>query len=136
MFKKIILTIMVIFTTSSFAANISNVDFSPNSAFERSQISGKPVYLLVVSSRCKHCFHHLQITIEPNFDAIIQDFEFALVDIAKGDKLPANLPFDNTTPTTYVLSPNGRMLANEIKGDFSPDYLFKFINILKKHYTR
>lgn len=105
-------------------------------AYDRAQKSNKPIYYVVTSASCPHCYTYLKNTIEPNFGVINRDFIFALSDLTKGDKIPSNLIFNGTTPTTYILSPNGQQLVSPIEGSFDSGYLKTLLNKLYEAFAQ
>lgn len=105
-------------------------EFNIYNAYEKAKKTNRPVYYLVASARCSHCTAHIKHTIKPNFEQINKDFVFAMSDVSQGDKVPNNLPFDGTTPTTYIISPDGKLMANPIKGNFDSRYLFELLGQL------
>jgi len=127
MFKKVALIVLLF--TGLFAR-----EYNFYEAIDDAKRNGKPVYLLVVSSKCIHCKHHIDNTIIPNFKEINRNFNFAIIDI-EVDKLPPNLPFNGTTPTTYLFSAKGDLLVSPIEGDFDSNSLHQILNELYKAYT-
>lgn len=137
---KVLFTAMLISCLSVFAVaeQINPADeniFNINNAFEKARAEQKPIYFVVASASCVHCVDYLNSTIKSNFEVLNRDFAFALSDLTKGDAIPDGLPFDGTTPTTYILTPNGEMMIAPIKGNFNSDYLHMVLNKLYDSYT-
>ena len=127
--KKIILIITL------FVCNLVAIeDLNIYSAFKKAQELNRPIYYIVTSASCEHCYKHLKNTVIPNNELIRKDFILAIADLTKGDKVPSDLPFDGYTPTTYIIAPNGSLMVNPIKGNFSPDYLYQVLDKVYKAY--
>ena len=122
--------LLLVFLFSTLSLLQADDIFNIENALQKAQRVNKPVYYVVANAGCSHCVNYLQNTIRPNFDEINRNFVFALSDLSKGDRIPQNLPFDGTTPTTYILAPNGQMMSNPIKGDFSTYYFRKLVDRL------
>ncbi len=103
-------------------------------AFKKAQEVNRPVYFIVTSSTCEHCYKHLKDTVIPNSELIRKDFILAMADLNKGDKIPSNLPFDGYTPTTYIIAPNGDLMVSPLKGNFGKEYLFEILDKVYKAY--
>ncbi len=119
-----------IFIFLSFSASADD-QFNIYKSYQKAHSANRPIYYVVANGGCSHCESYLKNTITPNFQEINRNFVFALSDLSKGDKVPSNIPFDGTTPTTYILSPNGKLMIDPIKGDFGPNY---FRQIMDKLY--
>lgn len=137
---KMLLASILISYSTLFAkpaqVNMANENmFSINKAFEKSQAQGKPIFYIVASANCGHCVDYLNNTVRTNFEVLNRDFVFAISDLTKGDSIPKGLPFDGTTPTTYILNPNGELMLSPLKGNFSSDYLHEILNKLYKAYA-
>lgn len=147
--SKILFTLFFSFSmffTSVFAANesaasnFSNMQvqqddiFDIYKAYDRAQKLNRPVFYVVASAGCSHCYAYLNNTIKPNFELINRDFVFAMSDISKGDKVPSNIPFNGTTPTTYIISPTGQLMTPPIEGNFNQEYLQTLIQKLYEAY--
>ena len=124
--KRVVLLFILVWTLVA-------AEFNINSALQKAKITNKPVYVLIISSQCKHCADHLNNTIMPNFKMIQQNYEFALIDVTK-EQVPHFLPFNSTTPTTFILAPDGSLLTEAIEGDFAAQYLYKLTNTLAQAY--
>ena len=61
-------------------------DLSIYSAFQKAQETNRPIYYIVTSASCEHCYKHLKNTIIPNNEIIRKDFILAMADLSKGDK--------------------------------------------------
>jgi hypothetical protein len=57
-----------------------------------------------------------------------------MTDITKDNNIPKNVQFTGFTPTTYILNPDGQMMASPIKGDFNQDILDVIIEKLNQAY--
>lgn len=128
-----------LFSLSSASSEVTSAQtsgiFDIYTAYERAHKLNKPIFYVVASAKCAHCAAYLQNTVKPNFEQINRDFIFALSDLTKGDKVPSNIPFNGTTPTTYVLSPNGTLMITPIEGNFDSRYLKKLLENLYEAFT-
>ena len=127
--KHLFLTLLI-----SVQALFANADFNIYNAFEKAQETNRPIYYVVASAGCSHCVNYLQDTVYPSFELINKDFVFALSDISAGDKVPSNLPFNGTTPTTYILAPTGELMAAPIEGNFDETHLKTLLSKLYEAY--
>jgi hypothetical protein len=126
-----LLLVISIFKSMLLAAN----EFNIYDAYEQAKKENKPLFFVVVSAGCPHCVSFFENTIHPNFEMINRDFEFAFSDIARGDKVPSNIKFSGTTPSTYIIAPNGQTLLGPLEGNFDSKYLHKIIQELRKSYA-
>ncbi len=127
--KRIILIISLLIC-NLFAVDDLNI----YSAFKKAQELNRPIYYIVTSASCEHCYKHLKNTIIPNNEVIRKDFILAIADLSKGDKVPGDLPFDGYTPTTYIIAPNGNLMVTPLKGNFSQEYLYEILDKVYKAY--
>lgn len=127
--KKIFFTLIILICNL-----LADNDLSIYSAFKKAQETNRPVYYIVTSASCEHCYKHLKNTVIPNVDLIRKDFILAVADLNKGDKVPSDLPFDGYTPTTYIIAPNGNLMVTPIKGNFNQDYLYDILGKVYKAY--
>lgn len=127
--RRLIL-IITLFVCNLFAVEDLNI----YSAFKKAQELNRPIYYIVTSASCQHCYKHLKDTIIPNNELIRKDFILAVADLNKGDKVPSDLPFDGYTPTTYIIAPNGNLMVTPIKGNFNQDYLYDILGKVYKAY--
>lgn len=127
--KKTII-ILLIFICNLIALD----DLSIYSAFKKAQEVNRPIYYIVTSANCEHCYKHLKNTIIPNNEIIRKDFILAIADLSKGDKVPSDLPFDGYTPTTYIIAPNGSLMVSPLKGNFNQEYLYEILDKVYKVY--
>ena len=109
--------------------------FDIYTAYKHAHKLNKPIFYVVASANCSHCTAYLQNTIKPNFEQINRDFVFALSDLTKGDKVPSNVPFNGTTPSTYIISPNGTLMITPIEGNFDSRYLQLLLKKLYEAYA-
>lgn len=123
--KKIII-LSILFINSLFSKELDIYE-----AFIKAQETNRPIYYIVVSASCEHCYKHLKNTVIPNKELIMKDFIFAITDVTKGQKIPSDLPFDGYTPTTYIVAPNGQLMITPLKGNFDSNFLY---NIFEKLY--
>lgn len=119
--------------TSSDTINNQNI-FDIYEAHEKAMRLNKPIFYVVASANCSHCVTFLQKTIRPVFEDINRNFVFALSDLTKGDKVPSNIPFNGTTPSTYILSPDGKLLTEPIEGNFNLNHLQLILRKLYEAY--
>ena len=127
--KRIILIISLLIC-NLFAVDDLNI----YSAFKKAQELNRPIYYIVTSASCEHCYKHLKNTIIPNNEVIRKDFILAIADLSKGDKVPGDLPFDGYTPTTYIIAPNGNLMVTPLKGNFSQEYLYEILDKVYQAY--
>ncbi|MGE4511544.1 MAG: hypothetical protein AB7D43_10645 [Sulfurimonadaceae bacterium] len=111
-------------------------DFDVYSAFDKAQKENKPLFYVVVSAGCPHCVSFFENTIHPNFEMIHRDFEFAFSDISRGDKIPSNIKFNGTTPSTYIVTPNGQTIVGPLEGNFDSKYLHYLVSEMRKSYAK
>jgi len=125
-------------TNMSIAAQSvqKNDIFNIYQAYDKAQKTNRPIYYVVASASCSHCYKYMKETIEPNFNKINRDFIFAFSDLSKGDKVPSNLIFNGTTPTTYILNPDGNSIISPIEGAFDSSYLNMLLNKLYSAFSQ
>jgi len=130
-FKKVFVILIFCLTLSNIYAN------EQFNIFDAKQIAkevNKPIFYIVVSAKCSHCAHFVENTIIPGFNKIQSNFVFAMTDITKENNIPKNIQFTGFTPTTYILTPDGQMMASPIKGDFNLQILDVIIEKLNRAY--
>lgn len=104
------------------------------------QQQGKLTIFFIVSNTCPHC-HELMSDINSNkklTDFLNENFVIAIADLNKGGKVPSDLPFNGSTPTTLILTPSGQVVGNPIEGKIPSDILLEYldkIETLKKNYV-
>ena len=125
--RNLLILAMIVINGLSANNNLNVYD-----AFQRAKESNRPVYYIVTSASCEHCYKHLKNTIIPNNELIRKDFILAISDLSKGDKVPNDFPFDGYTPTTYIIAPTGELMISPLKGNFDESFLYQ---ILQKIYN-
>ena len=131
--KQLLIRFFILLSVSTIMLN-AGTSFDIYSASEEAKRINKPIMFVVVSATCNYCQLYMNDTVAPSFKNIRRNFVFALSDLTKGDKIPSNLPFNNVTPTTYFLSPNGDLLTQPIEGNFTKQHLEKVVNMLYQAY--
>ncbi len=127
----------IILIMATFLCSLMAMDEELNiyNAFKKAQDTNRPVYYIVTSASCEHCYKHLKDVVIPNSDLIRKDFVLAMSDLSKGDKVPSDLPFDGKTPTTYIIAPNGTLMVSPLVGNFDKIYLYEILDKVYKAYA-
>lgn len=132
---KVILGVALLLQVSSAQVFDSIYDAIP-----AAQQQGKLTVFFILSDTCPHC-HELMADVNSNKELtnfLNENFVVAIADLAKGGKVPSDLPFTGTTPTTLILTPSGQVVGDPIEGKIPSnmlmDYLDK-IERLKKSYV-
>jgi len=109
-------------------------------AIPEAQKQGKLTIFFILSNTCPHC-HELMEDINSNqklSSYLKENFIITITDLTKGGKVPADLPFSGTTPTTMILTPSGQVVGDPIEGKIPSDMLLDYldkIETLKKSYV-
>jgi len=132
---KAILGVALLFQVSSAQVFDSIYDAIPEA-----QKQGKLTIFFILSNTCPHC-HELMSDINSNqklASYLKENFIVTVTDLTKGGKVPADLPFSGTTPTTMILTPSGQVVGDPIEGKIPSDMLLEYldkIETLKKSYV-
>ena len=127
---KNLLILLMIFISGLNADNTLNI----YEAFQKAKETNRPVYYIVTSASCEHCYKHLKNTIIPNNELIRKDFILAISDLSKGDKIPSDFPFDGYTPTAYIIAPSGELMISPLKGNFDENFLHQTLQKIYRAY--
>ncbi|AII15595.1 putative thioredoxin (plasmid) [Campylobacter iguaniorum] len=109
-------------------------------AIPEAQKQGKLTIFFILSNTCPHC-HELMADVNSNqklASYLNENFIVTITDLAKGGKVPMDLPFNGTTPTTMILTPSGQVVGDPIEGKIPSDMLLEYldkIETLKKSYV-
>ncbi|EAJ0336120.1 thioredoxin family protein [Campylobacter lari] len=95
----------------------------------------KIMVFFVVSNTCKYCHKLLNdvmnnTTLMSYFD---EKFVVAISDLNNGGKIPRDLLFDGTTPTTYIITPTGKVIGEPIKGAIDSNMLLGLLKGLEDY---
>ena len=132
---KVILGLSFLFQISS--AQIFNNIYD---AIPKAQQQGKLTIFFILSDTCSPC-HELIKDINSNKELtnfLNENFIIAIADLAKGGKVPSDLPFTGTTPTILILTPSAQVVGNPIEGKIPSNILMNYldkIEKLKKNYV-
>ena len=125
--KKIAIFFIIIACFFLEIATADNIVYDIYSAAKKYSMSNKPIFYVIASTNCTHCVHFIKNTITPNFKSINENFVFALSNLENDDKIPSDIPFNGTTPSTYIISSSGEILEGPIEGDFNQEYYKKLV---------
>jgi len=124
---KVILAVTLLLQVSSAKVFDSIYDAIPEA-----QKQGKLTIFFILSNTCPHC-HEFMLDVNSNqklASYLKENFIVTITDITKGGKVPVDLPFSGTTPTTMILTPTGQVVGNPIEGKIPSDMLLEYLLIL------
>ncbi|WP_187648690.1 hypothetical protein [Nitrosophilus labii] len=108
-------------------------------ALPEAQNENKLIAFFILSSNCPHCIKFMQdVNNNKNLLNFLQNkYVVVYTDIARGGKVPVDLPFQGETPTFMIVTPSGRVVMQPIEGIIPSAMLYDFVKkvqLLKEKY--
>ncbi|HEH5121216.1 TPA: thioredoxin family protein [Campylobacter coli] len=95
----------------------------------------KLMVFFVLSSTCDYC-HKLMNDVLNNRDLmeyLDENFIVAISDLNADGLIPKDLLFNGVTPTTYILTPTGKVIGTPIEGAVDSNILFGLLRGLEDY---
>lgn len=133
--KKI--KILFLITLIAFSPMIIKAKIYDNvyTAQKQALKEAKLMVFFVVSNTCDYC-HKLMNDVLNNkelMDYLNRNFIVAISDLNGNGLIPKDLLFNGVTPTTYILTPTGKVIGTPIEGAIESNILFGLLKGLEDY---
>ncbi|ABS43376.1 putative thioredoxin [Campylobacter jejuni subsp. doylei 269.97] len=135
MIKKIKILFLVIFLAFSPMALEAKIYDDVYVAQKQALKEAKLMIFFVVSNTCEYC-HKLMNDVSNNKDLmeyLNKNFIVAISDLNANGLIPKDLLLNGVTPTTYILTPTGKVIGTPIEGAVDSDILFGLLKGLEDY---
>jgi len=131
-FKGLILAIFIALLPLNLEAKVYDSIYD---AQKQALREAKLMIFFVVSNTCPYC-HKLLTDVQNNQELMVylkQNFIVAISDLNTGGLIPKDLVFKGVTPTTYILTPTGKVIGMPIEGAVDSNMLFGLVKGLEEY---
>ncbi|ECK8126713.1 thioredoxin family protein [Campylobacter coli] len=135
MIKKIRILFLAIFLAFSPMVLEAKIYDDVYVAQKQALKEAKLMIFFVVSNTCEYC-HKLMNDVLNNRDLmeyLNKNFIVAISDLNANGSIPKDLLFNGVTPTTYILTPTGKVIGTPIEGAVDSDILFGLLKGLEDY---
>ncbi len=133
--KKIKILFLAIFLAFSLMTLEAKIYDNVYAAQKQALKEAKLMVFFVLSNTCNYC-HKLMSDALNNRDLmeyLDENFIVAISDLNADGLIPRDLLFNGVTPTTYILTPTGKVIGTPIEGAVDSNMLFGLLKGLEDY---